>query len=168
MTKARTLAIIVPFASILGAAVWLAIPGKVSPAAPPPEPLASQNKRPPGSTEAKLKSIRLPAFHVEDISVSEFVDYLREHSIASDENPGAFPGVDIRIMPPHDDFQENAEQGRLLTGDYRIKDLSLSSMSLEEVLPHAFGSGKIRYAVRDEILWIHGPADAYQHADSYR
>ncbi|MCW1916117.1 hypothetical protein OJ996_21185 [Luteolibacter sp. GHJ8] len=159
MTKARTLAIIIPLASILGAAIWLAIPGQVSPATRPPEPLAGQNKRPSGSTEGKLRSIRLPAFKVEDISVAEFVDYLRGHSIASDGNPGDFPGVDIRIMPPHHGFQEDAEQGRLLTGDYRIRELALPSMTLEEVIRHAFEKTKIRYAVRDEVLWIHGPAD---------
>ena len=142
--------------------IWLSLPARRPVFSPQSNTATAEKKRPPGSTAAKLGSIRFPAFKVEDISVAEFVDYLRVRSIAYDENPGDFPGVDIRIMPPGEGFHEDIDRGMILTGNYRIRELALSNMSLEEVLRFAFGGGKIRYAVRDEVLWIHGPADAYK------
>jgi hypothetical protein len=131
-------------------------------AAQPETPEVLKTKRPAGSTAAKLRDIRLPAFKVEDISVAEFVEYLRVRSIAYDENPGEFPGVDIRIMPPAKDFHEDIDRGLVLTENYRLREVALASMSLEEIIRYSFGGTKIRHAVRNEVLWIHGPADSYK------
>lgn len=122
---------------------------------------ATERKRPPGSTAAKLRDIQLPAFKVEDISVAEFVEYLRVRSIAYDENPGEFPGVDIRIFtpPPERLLPLEKEAGglgaRYTAEEIRIRELALASMSVEEVLLYAFESSKFRYEIKDEIVWIH-------------
>lgn len=122
----------------------------------------TEQKRPPGSTAAKLKSIHLPAFKHEDISVEEFIDYLRFKSIAHDPDPGEFAGIDIRIVPPGEGFQEDESKGQILTGKFRIKEIEVGRMCIHDILNYAWGgSSRIRWEVRDEVLWIHGPADAH-------
>src|SRR5687767_9290712 len=116
MGKTRILTASLLLVSAAATTIWLSLPARRSDAPAQTNTATTEKKRPPGSTEAKLKSILLPAFKVEDISVAELVEYLRVRSIAHDEDPGEFPGVDIRIMPPREGFHEDTANGMALTG----------------------------------------------------
>jgi hypothetical protein len=167
MGKTRILTASFLLVSAAATTIWLSLPTRHSDRPARSNTAPTERKRPPGSTEAKLINIRLPAFKVEDISVAEFVDYLRERSITCDENPGDFPGVDFRFFNAHSESPAPDAVAEATAGtsagpiaqELRIRELSLESMSLGEVLKHAFGAGQIRYAIRDEAVWFHGPGD---------